>query len=168
MMNGKDDKSLLDMPGEELTDTIKRLSRYTLAVEFVALGACLPILTGQMNYILIGSAFLMYLGALFMRLCSERRQKKWIVFFGLQLILATVDLLTIILHAVRGAESAVRVLAYISIAFLWIHCVLCFFDYRKNETVPFLRYIGAFIILITVAICYFANQWLAGLHMTIF
>ena len=167
MMNDQNNKGFLNMPGDELNDTIKRLSRYTLAVEFIAIGACLPLLTKNLFVMLGGAMLLMYLGVLSMRFCKERKKKRWVIISVVQLVLATVDLLTIILNE-RIGTTIIEIMAYVSLGFLWIHCGMCFFEYRKDEEVLFLRYVGAFIVLITVIVCYLMRQWLIGQHITIF
>ena len=56
-MDDKEKKSLLNMPGDELSATMKRLSRYTLAVEMIPIGACLPLFTRNDKLLLGGIAF---------------------------------------------------------------------------------------------------------------
>ena len=167
MMNDLNDKSFLNMPGDELSDTIKRLSRYTLAVEFIAIGACLSVLTKDMFIMLVGATFLMYLGVIFMKLCEERKKKQWVIISIIQLVLATIDLLAIIFSKKIGA-TVIEIIAYLSIGFLWIHCGMCFFEYRKDEEVPFLRFVGAFIVVITLIVCLIIRQWLVEQHITFF
>ena len=159
-MNGRKSKNLVDMSGDELIEIIKRLSRYTLAVEMIAIGACLPIITRQAFVLLCGATLLMFIGVIFMRFCKERKKKRWTIVWIIQIVLASLDLLTIILNFVIGIETIVEIMAHVSIGFLWIHCAMCFFEYRRDEEVVFMRFIGAFIVVITIIVCYIMKQLL--------
>ena len=59
MEEEKHRKSLLNMPGDELSAIIKRTSKYTICVELVALAAFFPLLTNNWFYILYAGFLLL-------------------------------------------------------------------------------------------------------------
>lgn len=153
-MDDKEKTSLLNMPGDELSATMKRLSRYTLAVEMIPIGACLPLFTRNEPFLLGGMAFTMIVGLFFMHFCDERKQKKWTIIKIIQCILALTDVAAVILDKVIGGNKVTIIVLYISLSFLWIHVALCVFDYRKEEKLPFMRFLGAITVVLTILICY--------------
>ena len=159
-MDDKENKSLLNMPGDELSATMKRLSRYTLAVEMIPIGACLPLFTRNEPLLLGGIAFTMLVGLLFMHFCDDRKQKRWNIIKSIQCVLALLDFASVILYKVIGGNKATTITLYVSLSFLWIHVALCAFDYRKDEQIPFMRFLGAITVVLTIFICYIISNWI--------
>lgn len=158
--SNEDKKSILNMPGDELSATMKRLSRYTLAVEMIPIGACLPLFSRNESLLLGGLAFVLFIGLFFMRFCDERKNLKWNIIEILQCILALLDIVAFILNGKTGGNLFSIVILYASFAFLWIHCALCVFDFRKEEQIPFMRFWGAITVVLTVLVCYLISNWL--------
>jgi hypothetical protein len=159
-MDDKEKTSLLNMPGDELSATMKRLSRYTLAVEMIPIGACLPLFTRNEPFLLGGIAFTMLVGLLFMHFCNERKQKKWNVIKSIQCILALMDFAAVIFYKALEGIKVTTLLIYISLFFLWIHVALCVIDYRKEEQILFLRFLGAITVVLTMLVCYVISTWM--------
>lgn len=159
-MDNNGEKNLFNMPGDEMNDWLRNLSRYVLVVELVATGACLPILTYKKYIILTAAGILMYLEILAMYFCNERKDRRWIIIRRMQFAVAVMDTLTIIISILADIEVVALVMTYVSLGVLWIHSGLCFFEYRKNEIVPLLRFAGAFTICVTLIVFMVMKQWL--------
>ncbi len=163
-MNEK--KSIFNMPGDELEAMLKRLSRYTLAVESVALAACAPMFTGHFFLLISLVTILMYFDCLFMLICRERKQGIWKIVFKIQLIIAIVNSLCIALFIIRGNETVIRIMTVVSYVFILGHNILCFIETRKLESLVFMRHVGAFIIIVTIVVCLIAKKALLDLGIS--
>ena len=150
------------MPGDEINDWLRNLSRYVLVVELVATGACLPILTHEKYIILTAAGILMCLDILAMHFCIERKDRRWIIIRRIQFAVAAMDILTLIISILADIELVSLVMTYVSLGVFWIHSGLCFFEYRKDEIVPLLRFAGAFTIFVTITVFMLMKQWLIG------
>lgn len=161
-----DKKSIFNMPGDELEAMIKRLSRYTLAVELVALAACAPMLTQKVFLMLTIATILMCFDCFFMNLCSERKNGIWKVIFRTQFLIAVTNSVCIAIFIATKANIIVTVMTVITYIFLWIHNIMCFVETRKDESISFMRHVGAFIILVTIIICLIARKVLLDLGIS--
>ncbi len=163
MSNNDEKKSIFNMPGNELEAMIKRLSRYTLAVEFVSIAACVPMITKSFFLLLVVSCALMLIGCLAMQFCSERKTRRWKVIAGVQLVIALLDAACIASVYMIGSNPSLTVMTVITYVFLWIHNILCFIEVREAESLLFMRHVGVFIIIVTLIVCYMAARTLHNL-----
>lgn len=154
------------MPGDELEATIKRLSRYTLVVELVAMAACAPMFTKRFVLLVSIATILMLFDCLFMLFCQERKQKKWKIVSGIQLTIAVMNCVSVAITMIAGVESFAIVMVFITFGFLWIHNILCFIETRKDEEISFMRHVGAFIIIVTVIVCLITRKVLLDLGIS--
>lgn len=161
-----DKKSIFNMPGDELEAMIKRLSRYTLAVELVALAACAPMLTQRVFLMLTIATILMCFDCLFMHLCDERKNGIWKAISRIQLLIAVINAVCIAIFISTKTNVILTVMTVITYIFLWIHNIMCFVETRKDESISFMRHVGAFIILVTIIICLIARKVLLDLGIT--
>lgn len=161
-----DKKTIFNMPGDELESMLKRLSRYTLVVELVALAACVPMFTGQFFLLISLATILMYFDCLFMLICQERKQGIWKYISRIQLIIAVINSVCIALCIIKSDEGMLRIMTVISYVFIWGHNILCFIENRKDEEIPFMRHIGAFIIIVTIVVCLIAKNVLLDLGIS--
>lgn len=159
-MNMNDEKNLFNMPGDELNDWLSTLSRYILVVETVAVIACLPILTRQHFIFLTAATVLLFIDSLFMKLSGERKSKKWHIIRNIQFLIAAINVVALALSFFLNAEIFVRAMSYITVVLAWIHSGICFFEYRKDERIPLMRYAGAFTIAVTIIVFMLVKNWL--------
>ncbi len=159
-MDNRDNKTIFNMPDDEISKWLKALSRYVIVVELVAIGACLPIIVREKYIILTAVTVLMILDIVFMRFCDERKSRFWIIIRRIQTAIALVGIAVVVISLITDISTIVKIAAYFLLGWMWGHSAICFFEYRKAEFVPALRFVGAFTIIVTVIVFFLVKQWL--------
>ena len=161
-MEDRNKKTIFNMPGDELGETLKRLSRYIMAVELAAMAACVPLIVTEKYLILTTITILMFLGVLAMFFCEERKTKFWKSVRTAQICVGAVGVLLIALSFAVNVRNIINVASYVFVGFMCLHSAVCFTEIRKNEEITVLRFVGAYTVVVTVIVFFIVKKWLSA------